>query len=773
MIRCGSVKRILREEIAELEGSAAVKSPCEAASTSVFRTLVVVMLLCGATLARGSGLAAAGGTGGVSVQQSLDQVTLANGFVQLTFDRASHRIIHFSADHTREGRFKVELLAPEGITIGGDADATRAQVQLLQRRPQRVSLCLRWSTRSGAPIKLTLSLNAQARGVHVQAILPGGEGEQGVKVMLRQWFLLGIFERGAVQYVAGQRQYFSAASPLRLFYTMDRTNGSVALTPDADVPPAQVSLLSGANAEESGILLRPRDLVRDAGAWTQGVPQENTTGPAARSFEVGFTLYANDLPYPAHREDSRVDGMSDAQARDLTAYFEATYGSAAGVLGSYAEAGSAYPTLAVPGRAYGDSFDFFDPDSWETVTTLSYSGDPLLQREARKIIERSEAAQRSDGQIPHHFEHGAPTFLSIAGSSQTGPNIFWVLAATEYAAATGDEQWLRAHYIHLRMATDWLLARYDPKLQLVRADGPLFIDVFRRSGFTLDTNVFALYLLKRMNEVATFCGDFESEARYAQMRKHIRTGIQRWLWNGRDHFVTERHADGSTRDFVDYDGNFGALAFGAVADEADARRLLSRLDSGPHTHPGGYGTWVSERRYEKQDCYKENDGDSDTAMARIWWLDMAARVRMGDRATFDSLFEKMENYLLRNVWMPERFDAKGLPAHNGFYHEYPEALSMVLREMRYGVHVGMQEVTIRPFDVRTFSLHLGQLRVDYSTERVTILVPGTSARKVTIFELIPNAHYKVERGQSLKTDAHGTLHVSVSAGRLSTISLEK
>lgn len=731
-----------------------------------------VLTILAASPAQGSGLASAGVATGVSVRQSADRVTLANGFVAITFDRDAHRITHLSADHAGLGRFRVELLAPEGIAIGGDADGAPASVQILKEDPQSAAIGIRWSGREGSREKLTLSLRAGERGVHVQAALAGGESGQGIRLTLRQWFLLGIFERGVVQYVAGQGQYFSSTNPLRLFYTMDRSNGSVALETDAGFRRAEVTLLSGVKATESGIELRPENSSEASGGWKDGADAPSAAASAATSFETAFTLYANDLPYPAHREDSRVDGLTDAQARDLTAYFTATYGSAAGVLGSYAEAGSAYPTLAHPKRAYGDAFNFFDPDSWEVVTTLAYSGDPLLQAEARKVLERSESAQRSDGQIPHHFEHGAPTFLSIAGSSQTGPNLFWTLAATEYAAATGDETWLRANYSHLRRATDWLLDHYDAKEQLIRADGPLFIDVFRRSGFTLDTNVFALELLKRMSGTASFCGDGVTADRYLEMRERIRAGIRNRLWDGHDHFVTERDLDGSTRDFVDYDGNFGALAFGALPDELNARRLLTRLDSGPHTHPGGYGTWVSERRYEKKDCYKQNDGDSDVAMARIWWLDMAARVRMGDRATFDALFEKTEEDLLKNVWMAERFNALGRPAHNDFYHEYPEVLSMVLREMRDGVHVGMKEVTIRPFAVRNFSLHLGGLRVDYRPERVSLLVPGESVRKVTIAGLTPKAHYVLSSGQHLTADAEGVLDFDGNAGKMMVMTRE-
>lgn len=711
---------------------------------------------------------------GVSVVRSGNHVTLSNGFVQLTFDCTAHRLIRFSADHTGHGNFRVQLLAPDGLEIEGDsAGSAPATVKVSQSSPGGASVSFRWPSGT-ASTQLTLTLRARSRGAQVEAVLGANEG---IRIMLRQWFMLGLFERGAVQYIAGQHRHFSSTNPLRLFYTIDRTNGSVAVEPDAATPAREVTLLSGSNPERSGILLHAQPSQNQLNAWESGVVAVPVRSKRAdmkqASSTVAFTLYGNDLPYPAHRQDSRADGLSEAKARDMEAYFTATYASAAGVLGSYMQPGSAYPTLAHPKRAYGDAFDFFDPDSWETLTTLAYSGDPLLQTEARRLLERSEAVQRVDGQIPHHFVDGVPTFLSIAGSSQTGPNIFWTLAAIEYAAATGDADWLRAHYAHLRMATDWVLSRYDPKEELVRADGPLFIDVFRRSGFTLDTNVFTYYLLGRMSTVATFCDDPATANRYLNLRTNLRQGMLRNLWNGHDHFVTERHADGSIRDFVDYDGNFAALAFGVLPNDVDARKLLKRLDSGPRTHPGGYGTWVSERRYDKQDCYSNNDGDSDVAMARIWWLDMGARVRMNDHANFDSLFAKIENDLMSQVWLPERYDAEGRPAHNRYYHEYPEVFTMVLRTMRYGVQVGVQSISIHPLGVHQFSLHLGALRVDYSPSRISIQAPGTGSRTFTVAGLMAGRRYSLSTKQHFVADEQGTLRFTASAGEPIVITEER
>ncbi|MGB8011865.1 MAG: hypothetical protein WCF68_09650 [Terriglobales bacterium] len=713
----------------------------------------------------------------VSFSETEDRVTLSNDYLELVFDRAHHTILRLAADHTGKHKFGNNLLASEGIRFDDDAPGkSTSGVEVVERRPDRVIIRLKWVPMvSGRqdPTEIKLTLGALDRGVHVQVTFPASRGiaaARSVRVALRQWFLLGLFDRGVVQYVAGQGQVFASRDRLRLFYTMDRENGSVALEPnnDSNSDIAETVLLSGDGSFASGIELRPRASQATIDRWTSFSSMRPAASYESEKQTLAFQIYANDLPFPVHHAENFIagedKGKDDAQAqRDSAAYFTAVYGSAVGVVGSYAEPGSAYPTLASPDRPYGDAFDFFDPDAWSTVTALSYSGDPLLQAEARRILERSESFQRPDGQMPHHFEAGAPTYLSIAKSSQTGPNIFWVIAASEYAAGSGDEAWLHVHYPHLRLATDWVLAKYDPGHKLLRADGPLFIDVFRRSGYTLDTNVAALYLLDRMAEVAEFCGDAESAERYRGRRRDLYTGIRAELWNGEDHFITQRNLDGSVRDLVDYDGNFAALAFG-VPDEANARRLLHRLDAGVHTHPGGRGTWVSERRYEKEDCYGDNDGDSDTAMARIWWLDMATRVRLGDRSTFDTLLNTLESDLLRDVWMPERYDADGLPAHNGYYHEYPDIVTIVLREMRYGVHVGMRQVTIDPFGSARFDLRLGNLQVRYSPDEVSIKVPGSSTREFTVGGLRAHERYRLSTGERADTDAEGTLRFRARSG---------
>jgi hypothetical protein len=114
--------------------------------------------------------------------------------------------------------------------------------------------------------------------------------------------------------------------------------------------------------------------------------------------------------------------------------------------------------------------------------------------------------------------------------------------------------------------------------------------------------------------------------------------------------------------------------------------------------------------------------------------------------------------------MPERYDAAGLPAHNSYYHEYPDIVSMVLREMRYGVHVGMHEVTVQPFGVTNFDLRLGKIRVSYSPDAVSIAVPGSSRRGIVVGGLRRRKRYTLSTGEAVATDAEGTLRFSTYVG---------
>ncbi len=399
-------------------------------------------------------------------------------------------------------------------------------------------------------------------------------------------------------------------------------------------------------------------------------------------------------------------------------------------------------------------YTFFDPDSWSTVNTLSFSGDPYLQEQARLIVELA-SSHLNKGQVPHHFIDGKPTFIAISTATQTGPNIFWVLAAIDYANATGNESWLKSHYPQLKAATDWVLNCYDPNHKLVKVGGPLFIDVFIRQGYTLDSNAMLLHLLPEMSSVAKFCGDQVSADRYLRLADAIKDGLSTGLWNGQDHYITQRNPDWSTRDMVDYDGNYAAVAFGATTNREQIARIYQRLDGGAYTHPDGRGTWTSEKYYGSQDCFGGNTGDSATAMARIWWLDLYSRYVTGDVTNFYRYFDPVQHDLLQNTWLTERYNGQGKSIRASYYHEYPEVTAMILREMIYGIDIEINRVQIKPFGINSYHYQVGNVAVSYSQNFVALHIPGHNQRTYEICGLFPDMPYLVSTGQKIMTDHEG------------------
>ncbi len=576
-----------------------------------------------------------------------------------------------------------------------------------------------------------------------------------------QWFMNGFFDKGVLQNVNSGNKVFYTENPLNVFYTIDNKIGSVAVVP---IVPGNVHghlEVSNTDSFKVGLESVLFGSYSQTDMWTDSeklIPETNHA-ESGKLYQCSYDIYANNYPFPVHN----IDDSEDMDFEDLRTFYTAIYGTAAGVLGTFEKTGSAYPILTSLDSPYGDMYTFFDPDSRSTVSTLSFSGDTYLQNQAREIIELAERNMRN-GQIPHHFTAGKPEYLSIAKSEQSGPNIFWTLAAIDYVSATGDYNWLKAHYNKMKVATDHVLNTYDPEMHLVKVNGPLFIDVFIRNDFTLDTNVMLLRLLSLMSDVARVCGDMDSVNRYLVYKKNIKHGINEHLWNGNDHYYTQKNVDGTIRDMVDYDGNYAAIAFGAVTDDAKIDSIFKRLDGGENTHPNGYGTWPSEKIYTEKDCYGGNTGDSDVAFARIWWLDMFARYVTGDLNNFNLYFNKIRKDLIDYTWMRERYDSKGSQDRAYYYHEYPEIITMILREMIYGINIKPDKVVIKPFGRNKYFYKLGKLEVSYDRTCVELTVPGANIRDYVIYGLLPDTRYSSTTVGTVITDNHGTATFKAHTG---------
>ncbi|MGH8024137.1 MAG: hypothetical protein ACRED1_11175, partial [Limisphaerales bacterium] len=688
------------------------------------------------------------------------RLIMANGFVHLDFNERHPSIDVVRADFSGQGHYGDNLLAtnplagagivletvdPDGTIHRSSAVSASITYKIVKRNTNELMVRIqgirdrKFRPRATGVWTLTLRAGSREFSLAAQTTIRRSEPVKAIElsVFANQWFMNGFFKKGVVQYVNCANQTFFTTNRLETFYTMDNRRGSIALVPDASTDTNAWAMRSLGADGGVGIQAILAGRERAPGQWrAAGWTAAPAVAPRAGAvYETSMDIFANNYAFP----DFAIAPDNAMPLMDLKTFYTAIYGSAAGVLGTFMHDGSAYPTLATPRYAYGNLYTFFDPDSWSTVNALSYSGNPYLQDQARRIVELAGACLKQ-GQVPHHFIDGKPTYIAISKATQTGPNIFWVLAAIDYADATGNESWLREHYRQLKAATDWVLDCYDPNRKLVKVGGPLFIDVFIRRGYTLDSNAMLLRLLPEMAAVSGFCGDPAAAARYARLRKAIQEGINAGLWDGRDHYITQRNADWSARDMVDYDGNYAAVAFGA-ANREQAEAIMRRLDSGPHTHPGNRGTWVSEKYYGPRDCFGGNTGDSATAMARIWWLDMAARRATGDVTNFYKYFRPIQGDLLRRTWLSERYDARGKPIRAPYYHEYPEITAMILREMVDGIGIKINQIQIKPFGIRSFDYQMGNIAVSYRQERVSLHIPGRTERAYEICGLYPNTPY--------------------------------
>jgi hypothetical protein len=711
------------------------------------------------------------------------RLMMDNGFVHLEFNERHPGIDVAKADFSGQGHYGDNLLATNPVTGAGivleTVDSNGAvhrasdvsssiHYKILRQDAEELSVRIEGirdrKFRPEAAGAWTLTLGANARKFTLMAqttiLRPLPAKAIQISVYANQWFMNGFFQKGVVQYVNCGDQMFFTTNPLETFYTMDNRRGSLAVVPDLLASPeawVTRSCESNGGVAVQAILQGnfPAQAEWRATDWNSVTPFAPEAGAI---FRTALDIFPNNYAFP----DFAVAADPSMTFRELRTFYTAIYGSAAGVLGSFRHDGSAYPTLATPKYAYGNLYTFFDPDSWSTVNTLSFSGNPYLQDQARRIVELA-GNHLNHGQVPHHFIDGTPTYIAISKATQTGPNIFWVLAAIDYADATGNESWLRDHYPQLKAATDWVLDCYDPARKLVKVGGPLFIDVFIRRGYTLDSNAMLLHLLPEMCAVTEFCGDSAGAARYTNLAVAIKDGMNAGLWDGRDHYITQRNANWSTRDMVDYDGNYAAVAFGA-ADQDRAAAIMCRMDSGPHTHPGNRGTWVSEKYYGPEDCFGGNTGDSATAMARIWWLDLAARRATGDMTNFYRYFRPIQDDLLQHTWLTERYNAEGKSIRAPYYHEYPEITAMILRTMVYGINIKINRVQIKPFDIRSFDYQLGDTKVSYSRDRVILHIPGQSERDYEIYGLFPDTRYTLSTGEVIITNHVGTAAFRAPAG---------
>jgi hypothetical protein len=104
---------------------------------------------------------------------------------------------------------------------------------------------------------------------------------------------------------------------------------------------------------------------------------------------------------------------------------------------------------------------------------------------------------------------------------------------------------------------------------------------------------------------------------------------------------------------------------------------------------------------------------------------------------------------------------------------------MLLREVTYGIELGIDTVTIDPFDASDFDYAIGNVAVSYSRRAVDIAVPGTGDRRFDIHGMDAGADYQVvtagsqAQRQTVRADDHGVLRFTAPIAKGVTVKVRR
>lgn len=110
-----------------------------------------------------------------------------------------------------------------------------------------------------------------------------------------------------------------------------------------------------------------------------------------------------------------------------------------------------------------------------------------------------------------------------------------------------------------------------------------------------------------------------------------------------------------------------------------------------------------------------------------------------------------------------------------YYFEYPSLVAMLVREIKYGVELGLEAVKIDPFGApAAFQYHTGDINVALDPASVSyVSVPGSGLFPFTLQRMSPSATYLVATaagcstawsGLQAQADADGKLAFSAPRG---------
>eukprot|EP00041_Stephanoeca_diplocostata_P004961 m.53855 g.53855 ORF g.53855 m.53855 type:complete len:798 (-) comp15471_c1_seq1:129-2522(-) len=715
-------------------------------------------------------------------------LVIANGFVQVAVDISAGNIISMVGDFNGTGQFLPEkniLSSPwklESSLLDDDtplvsSSSASPTLHILVNTTTHVSVKIDGITDKvlvpRAKETWMLSLFNTDRGIELN-VTGMTTNEQVAKTStirhsatFKATSITALYDRGVVQMRGLNNQFFGSEDRLGTVYALGGGSAVEILRRHAGTKAATVLLSAPQNGRAgSGFYDLWTGTVTPLDKWTKTISLSATSNTSAQmhpsrassTWTASFVIAPNDRNFPALNMTTGPN-LPDT---DLEAMMTGLYGSSPGCLCTYdnevvpgKRVAQIATTIARPSRGYSGTYNYFDPDNFISLSALQYSGEPYLQNQARLVIERSGAFLLDNGQLPHHFVDDKPQYTALSGATQTGPNTFWTKSALRYAHVTGDIDWLRGYMPTLRKASSFCFNLIDPERHLLNAPGSLMIDVFIRNNFTADSNAMLVGFLREFADAEEILGNVTGATHLRQLASAMATAMNADLWaadgvglGGNDHYVTQLNPDGTTRDFMDYDSNLIAVAH-SIPSLDRAQKILSRIDGGKCAAANGGGPqYVSEVYYGKNDTTNGNTGDSSCSMGRIAWFDSHARKNVGNASAlqvFDThTLAPLMRDLIAYTWLHERYgcDGKQQDSRTEAYFEYPATVTMLLREIRYGIDVGLRNITINPFGPTEYNFHIGNINVDYTAESGAVInVAGEGTRTFTIHGMTAGATY--------------------------------
>jgi hypothetical protein len=305
---------------------------------------------------------------------------------------------------------------------------------------------------------------------------------------------------------------------------------------------------------------------------------------------------------------------------------------------------------------------------------------------------------------------------------------------------TQDRRWLASQIASVNLAAEYL-ASLTSEQGAVRGGG-YYVERPARLDYDGVTQSHAVDAFRRVAALNGLLGNRKTAVRYADLATRIRQAFVTRFWL-QDHFAEYEHPErGLIASHGLTDSDWSALAMD-VATPQQRDTLWPRLKDEKRFYYGGMPTGIATEpaAYEAWE-FNYTDRMDVAAMGRVWYVESAARARMGDgEGLVEALRRVCQVGREGGYYWRERYNAQG-----GYgaqkYCEYPANLIRIVQRLLLGVDFGLDgTLALAPcapaeYWERGFGQSLAwrgrQLDYRMDRERVSGTYAGSTPQKVAV-----------------------------------------